>query len=154
MKNFSRPLNAAALLAVVALTACSAPTAGGTPSSASSGSTASAGSSPSAAPTASPASGPFGGFATAAEACATISQQATGASLLPLSAAQGKTGELEQKKAELTKTAERVPDTLKADFARLNEVAVTGLSDQTVYSSGRFQAAMAPVTKWLASNCS
>ena len=70
-----------------------------------------------------------------------------------MSAAQGKTAELEQKKAELSETVELVPDTLKADFTRLNEVAVAGLSDQSVYSSGKFQEAMAPVTKWLASNC-
>lgn len=93
------------------------------------------------------------GLSSAAEACTTISQQATGASLFPLSAAQGKTAELEQLKAELSETAERVPDELKADFANLNTVAVAGLSDQTVYSSGKFDAAMAPVTAWLAANC-
>lgn len=71
-----------------------------------------------------------------------------------MSAAQGKTAELEQKKADLNETAERVPDALKADFAKLDEVAVAGLKDQTVYSSGQFQNAMAPVTKWLAANCS
>lgn len=153
MKNFARPMTVAALFAAVALTACSAPTAGSAPSpSSSQDSSDISSSSPAAAPTAT--SGAFGGFATAAEACTTISQQATGASLLPLSAAQGKTAELEQKKAELSETAERVPEALKADFARLNEVAVAGLSDQTVYSSGKFQDAMAPVTKWLASNCS
>ncbi|MBT2553183.1 hypothetical protein [Arthrobacter sp. ISL-5] len=153
MKNLARPLTAAALFAVAALTACSAPTAGSAPSSASTGSATSDGS-PSAAATASPSSGPFGGYASAAEACAAISEQATGASLLPMSAAQGKTAELEQKKAELSATAERVPDALKADFAKLNEVAVAGLKDQTVYSSGQFQQAMAPVTTWLAANCS
>lgn len=151
MKNLARPLTAAALFAVAALTACSAPTAGSAPSSASSSSPSSSGS-PSA--SASPSSGPFGGYASAAEACAAISEQATGASLLPMSAAQGKTAELEQKKADLNETAERVPDALKADFAKLNEVAVAGLKDQTVYSSGQFQNAMAPVTKWLAANCS
>ncbi|KRE53232.1 hypothetical protein ASG92_06750 [Arthrobacter sp. Soil736] len=151
MKNLARPLTAAALFAVAALTACSAPTAGSAPSSASSSSPSSSGS-PSA--SASPSSGPFGGYASAAEACAAISEQATGASLLPMSAAQGKTAELEQKKADLNETAERVPDALKADFAKLDEVAVAGLKDQTVYSSGQFQNAMAPVTKWLAANCS
>jgi hypothetical protein len=104
-------------------------------------------------PSPSKSSGPFGDFPSAAEACTTISQQATGASLFPLSAAQGKTAELEQLKAELSETAERVPDGLKADFANLNAVAVAGLSDQTVYSSGKFDAAMAPVTAWLAANC-
>jgi hypothetical protein len=152
VKNLARPLTAAALFAVAALTACSAPTAGSAPSSASPSTPASSSGSPSA--TASASSGPFGGYASAAEACTTISEQATGASLLPMSAAQGKTAELEQKKAELSETAERVPDTLKADFAKLNEVAVAGLKDQTVYSSGQFQNAMAPVTKWLAANCS
>ncbi|MBT2520232.1 hypothetical protein [Arthrobacter sp. ISL-28] len=150
MKNFARPLTASALFTVMALTACSAPTAGSAPSSSSSGDSSS---SPSAAPATSASNGAFGGFATAEEACATISEQATGASLWPMSAAQGKTAELEQKKAELSDTVKRVPDTLKADFTRLNEVAVAGLSDQTVYSSGKFQEAMAPVTKWLASNC-
>ncbi|CAH0238139.1 hypothetical protein SRABI83_02807 [Arthrobacter sp. Bi83] len=154
MKNFARPLTAAAVFATVALTACSAPTAGSAPSPSSSPDSSGSSSNPAAAPSAGTTSGAFGGFATAAEACTTISQQATGASLLPLSAAQGKTAELEQKKAELSETAERVPESLKADFARLNEVAVAGLSDQTVYSSGKFQDAMAPVTKWLASNCS
>ena len=90
-------------------------------------------------------SGPFGGFTSAAEACTKISEQATGATLLPLSAAQGKTAELEQFKAELAETAERVPDSLKADFANLKEVAVAGVTDQTVFSSGKLQAAMAPV---------
>lgn len=150
MKNFARPLTASALFAVMALTACSAPTAGTAPSS--SGSSDSS-SSPAAAPATSASNGAFGGFATAEEACATISEQATGASLWPMSAAQGKTAELEQKKAELSETVELVPDTLKADFTRLNEVAVAGLTDQTVYSSGKFQEAMAPVTTWLASNC-
>jgi hypothetical protein len=154
VKNFAHPLTAAALFAAVALTACSAPTAGSAPSPSSSPDSSGSSSSPAAAPNAGATSGAFGGFATAAEACTTISQQATGASLLPLSAAQGKTAELEQKKAELSETAERVPESLKADFARLNEAAVAGLSDQTVYSSGKFQDAMAPVTKWLASNCS
>lgn len=98
-------------------------------------------------------SGPFGGFASAAEACTTISQQATGASLLPMSAAQGKTQELEQLKAELAETAEKAPDSVKADFEHLNEVAVAGLTDQTVFSSGKFNQAMGPVTTWLAANC-
>lgn len=147
MKNLARPLTAAALFAVLALTACSAPGAGSAASSASA--TASA----SAAPSPSKSSGPFGDFPTAAEACKTISEQATGASLFPLSAAQGKTAELDQLKAELSETAERVPDSLKADFAKLNEVAVAGLKDQTVYSSGQFQDAMAPVTAWVAANC-
>ena len=152
MKNLARPLTAAAFFAVASLTACSAPTAGSAPSSASPSSPATPSGSPSA--TASAPSGPFGGYASAAEACTDISGQATGASLLPMSAAQGKTAELEQKKAELSATAERVPDALKADFAKLTEVAVAGLKDQTVYSSGQFQDAMAPVTKWLDANCS
>jgi hypothetical protein len=148
LKNIARPLTAAALFAALALTACSAPDAGGAPSSSAPGpATATATPSPS------KSSGPFGDFPSAAEACTTISQQATGASLFPLSAAQGKTAELEQLKAELSETAERVPDGLKADFANLNAVAVAGLSDQTVYSSGKFDAAMAPVTAWLAANC-
>jgi hypothetical protein len=147
LKNLARPLTAAALFAALALTACSAPGAGSAASSASA--TASA----SAAPSPSKSSGPFGDFPTAAEACKTISEQATGASLFPLSAAQGKTAELDQLKAELSETAERVPDSLKADFAKLNEVAVAGLKDQTVYSSGQFQDAMAPVTAWVAANC-
>ena len=146
MKNLARPLTAAALFAALALTACSAPEAGSAPSS-------SAPATAAATATPSKSSGPYGDFPSAAEACTTISQQATGASLFPLSAAQGKTAELEQLKAELSETAERVPDELKADFANLNDVAVAGLSDQTVYSSGKFDAAMTPVTAWLAANC-
>lgn len=150
MKNFARMLTVTSLFAAVSLTACSAPTAASTPSSSNASG---ASSSPAAAPEATTPSGAFGGFATAAEACKAISEQATGASLLPMSAAQGKTAELEQKKAELSETAQLVPDSLKADFARLNEVAVAGLTDQTVYSSGKFQEAIAPVNQWLASNC-
>jgi hypothetical protein len=146
LKNLSRPLTAAVLFAALALTACSAPEAGSAPSS-------SAPASATATPSPSKSSGPHGDFPSAAEACTTISQQATGASLFPLSAAQGKTAELEQLKAELSDTAERVPDELKADFAKLNEVAVAGLTDQTVYSSGKFDAAMTPITAWLATNC-
>ena len=148
-KNIARPLTAAALLAALALTGCSAPQAGSAPASAAGSSTASAPATPS--PSAS--SGPFGGFSSAAEACTKISEQATGATLLPLSAAQGKTAELEQFKADLAETAERVPDSLKADFANLKEVAVAGVTDQTVFSSGKLQAAMAPVTTWIATNC-
>lgn len=70
-----------------------------------------------------------------------------------MTAAQGKTAELEQYKADLAATAERVPDTLKADFTNLKDIAIAGLSDQTVYSSGRFEKAMAPVTAWLGANC-
>ncbi|WP_427134444.1 hypothetical protein [Pseudarthrobacter sp. S9] len=148
LNKIARPLTVAALFATLALTACSAPEAGSTASSAA------ASSSPaSATPSASKSSGPYGDFATAAEACTKISEQATGATLLPLSAAQGKTAELEQFKAELSKTAESVPDSLKADFAKLNQVAVAGVTDQTVFSSGKLQAAMAPVTSWLATNC-
>jgi hypothetical protein len=146
LKNLARPLTAAVLFAALALTACSAPEAGSAPSS-------SAPATATATPSPSKSSGPYGDFPSAAEACTTISQQATGASLFPLSAAQGKTAELEQLKAELSDTAERVPDELKADFARLNKVAVAGLSDQTVYSSGKFDAAMTPITAWLAANC-
>ncbi len=146
MKNLARPLTAAALFAALALTACSAPEAGSAPTS-------SAPATAAATATPSKSSGPYGDFPSAAEACTTISQQATGASLFPLSAAQGKTAELEQLKAELSETAERVPDELKADFANLNDVAVAGLSDQSVYSSGKFDAAMTPVTAWLAANC-
>lgn len=147
-KNIARPLAATALLAALALTGCSAPQAGGAPTSAA---PASPSSTPS--PSASATSGPFGGFASAAEACTKISEQATGATLLPLSAAQGKTAQLEQFKTELADTAARVPDSLKADFAHLKEVAVAGVTDQTVFSSGKLQAAMAPVTKWIATNC-
>ncbi|MFE4226791.1 hypothetical protein ACFRJ8_02765 [Arthrobacter sp. NPDC056886] len=148
-KNIARPLTAAAFLAALALAGCSAPQAGSAPSSAASSSTASA----SATPSPSATSGPFGSFSSAAEACTKISEQATGATLLPLSAAQGKTAELEQFKADLAETAERVPDSLKADFANLKEVAVAGVTDQTVFSSGKLQAAMAPVTTWIATNC-
>lgn len=70
-----------------------------------------------------------------------------------MSAAQGKTAELEQYKAELAATAERVPDALKEDFTYLKDTAITGLSDQSVYSSGKFEQAMAPVTAWLSANC-
>jgi surface antigen len=147
VKISARPL-AAALFTVLALAACSAPQASGTGSA-----PASEVATPSATPTPSKSSGPFGGFSSAAEACSTISQQATGASLLPLSAAQGKTEELEQIKAELAETAEMAPDSLKADFEHLNEVAVAGLKDQTVFSSGKFNQAMTPVTAWLAANC-
>jgi hypothetical protein len=148
-KNIARPLTAAAFLAALALTGCAAPQAGSAPSSAAASPTASA----SATPSPSATSGPFGSFSSAAEACTKISEQATGATLLPLSAAQGKTAELEQFKADLAETAERVPDSLKADFANLKEVAVAGITDQTVFSSGKLQAAMAPVTTWIATNC-
>ena len=144
-----RPLTVTALLAALALAGCSAPEAAAPSSAPAASATANATATPS--PT--NASGPYGDFPTAAEACKTISEQATGASLFPLSAAQGKTAELEQLKAELSRTAERVPDGLKADFAKLNQVAVAGLNDQTVYSSGKFQDAMAPVTGWIAANC-
>jgi hypothetical protein len=150
--NIARPLAATALLAALALTGCSAPQAASMPSSAAPASAAPA--SPSSTPSPSATSGPFGGFASAAEACAKISEQATGATLLPLAAAQGKSAQLEERKAELAATAERVPDSLKADFANLKEVAVAGVTDQTVFSSGKLQAAMAPVTKWIATNCS
>ena len=150
MKHFARTLTATTLFAAVALTACSAPSAGSAPSSSTDSGAAS---SPAAAPETSTPSGAFGGFATAAEACKTIAEQATGASLLPMSAAQGKTAELEQKKAELSETAERVPDSIKEDLDSLNELAVAGVSDQTVYSSGMFQEAIAPVNQWLATNC-
>ena len=105
--------------------------------------------------TASPSesSGPWGGFATAAEACTTISEQATGSTLLPLSAAQGTAAELEQAKAELTRTAERAPDSIKAEFTTLSQAAIAGITDQTVFSSGKIQDAMAPVQTWLATNC-
>jgi hypothetical protein len=153
-KNIARPLAATALLAALALTGCSAPQAGSAPSSAAGTSAAGASTaSASATPSPSGTSGPFGGFTSAAEACSKISEQATGATLLPLSAAQGKTAELEQFKTELAETAERVPDSLKADFANLKEVAVAGVTDQTVFSSGKLQAAMAPVTTWIATNC-
>ncbi|MEK0157426.1 hypothetical protein [Arthrobacter oryzae] len=148
MKNLARPLTAAALFAALALTACSAPEAGSAPSSSAPETAAAA-----ATPSPSKSSGPHGDFPSAAEACTTISEQVTGASLFPLSAAQGKTAELDQLKAELSETAERVPDELKADFANLKEVAVAGLGDQSVYSSGKFDAAMTPVTAWLAANC-
>ncbi|MDF9750221.1 hypothetical protein [Arthrobacter sp. ES3-54] len=148
-KNIARPLTAAAFLAALVLTGCSAPQAGSAPSSAAASSTASA----SATPSPSATSGPFGSFSSAAEACTKISEQATGATLLPLSAAQGKTAELEQFKADLAETAGRVPDSLKTDFANLKEVAVAGVTDQTVFSSGKLQAAMAPVTTWIATNC-
>lgn len=148
-KKIARPLTAAALLAALALAGCSAPQAGSAPSSAAATSSASA----SATPTPSKTSGPFGGFTSAAEACAKISEQATGATLLPMSAAQGKTAELEQSKAELAQTAELVPDSLKADFANLKDVAIAGVTDQTVFSSGKLQTAMAPVTTWIATNC-
>ena len=153
-KNIARPLAATALLAALALTGCSAPQAGSAPSSAA-GTSAAGESTASASATPSPSgtSGPFGGFTSAAEACSKISEQATGATLLPLSAAQGKTAELEQFKTELAETAERVPDSLKADFANLKEVAVAGVTDQTVFSSGKLQSAMAPVTTWIATNC-
>ncbi|WP_258006564.1 hypothetical protein [Arthrobacter sp. AFG20] len=151
VKYLARPLYAAALFAVVALTACSAPASGSAPSESATTTTADSSAAPTA--SASAASGPFGGYASAAEACAAISTQATGASLLPLSAAQGKTAELEHKKAELAETAQRVPEALKADFSRFNKVALAGLSDQSVYSNGEFEAAMAPVTGWLSANC-
>ena len=148
-KNIARPLTAATLLAALALTGCSVPQAGSTPSSADDTAAASA----SGTPTPGGTAGAFGGFASAAEACTKIAEQATGATLLPLSAAQGKTAELEQFKAELAETAGRVPESLKADFANLQEVAVAGVTDQTVFSSGQLQAAMAPVTTWIATNC-
>lgn len=149
LKTIARPLTAAALFAALALTACSAPQAGSAPSSAAASSPAPS----SASPTDTNSSGPNGGFPTAAEACAKISEQATGATLLPLSAAQGKTAELEQAKAELARTAEMVPDSVKADFTKLSQVAVAGVKDQTIFSSGKLQAAMAPVQNWLAANC-
>jgi hypothetical protein len=148
LNNAARPLTVSALLAALALTACSAPEAGSAPSSAA------ASPAPSSA-TASPSksSGQWGDFATAAEACTTISEQATGSTLLPLSAAQGSAAELEQTKAELTRTAERAPDSIKADFTTLSQVAIAGIKDQTVFSSGKLQDAMAPVQTWLATNC-
>ena len=148
LKNVARPLTVSALLAAFALTACSAPEAGSSPSSAAASP---APSSASASP--SKTSGPWGDFATAAEACTTISEQATGSTLLPLSAAQGTAAELEQAKADLTRTAERAPDSLKADFTALSQVAIAGITDQTVFSSGKIQDAMAPVQTWLATNC-
>jgi hypothetical protein len=151
VKHLARPLYATALLAAAALTACSAPASGSAQSASATPTTAA--STAAATPSPSAASGPYGGYASAAEACNAISTQATGASLLPLSAAQGRSAELEQKKAELAETAQKVPDALKADFARLNEVALAGLSDQSVYSNGKFEAAMAPVTSWLSMNC-
>jgi hypothetical protein len=147
LKTITRPLTVAALFAALALTACSAPESGSaTPSAA-----APAPSSPTASP--SKSSGPFGGFPTAAAACAKIAEQATGATLLPLSAAQGKTTELEQAKAELARTAEMAPDSIKAAFTTLSQTAVAGVKDQTVFSSGQLQEAMAPVQGWLATNC-
>ncbi|UKA62438.1 hypothetical protein [Arthrobacter sp. FW306-04-A] len=154
MKILVKPLNGpiryltVAFFAALALSGCSSQA--GT-ASAGTASPSSVGDSASASPTRS--SGPFGGFASAAEMCSTISQQATGASLLPMSAAQGKTAELEQYKAELAATAQRVPDALKADFTNLKDTAIAGLKDQTVYSSGKFEKAMAPVTTWLSANC-
>ncbi|MCX2748564.1 hypothetical protein OOZ51_12155 [Arthrobacter sp. MI7-26] len=154
MKILVKPLNGpiryltVAFFAALALSGCSSQAgtaSAGTPSPSAVGDSASA------SPT--PSSGPFGGFASAAEMCSTISQQATGASLLPMSAAQGKTAELEQYKAELAATAQRVPDALKADFTNLKDTAIAGLKDQTVYSSGKFEKAMAPVTTWLSANC-
>ncbi|MGY2743979.1 hypothetical protein [Arthrobacter sp. UYCu723] len=147
-KNIARPLTVTALFAALALTSCSAPEAGSSPSAAAASAAPS-----SATPSPSKSSGPYGDFPTAAEACAKISEQATGATLLPLSAAQGKTAELEQSKTELSRTAERVPDSVKADFAKLTQVAVAGVKDQTVFSSGKLQEAMAPVQGWLAANC-
>jgi hypothetical protein len=148
-KNIARALTATALFAALALAGCSAPQAASAPSAA----TATAEASAAATPSPSETSGPFGGFDSAAAACSTIKEQATGATLLPLSAAQGKTAELEQAKADLAATADRAPDSLKADFAHLKDVAIAGITDQTVFSSGKLQAAMAPVTSWLATNC-
>ncbi len=70
-----------------------------------------------------------------------------------MAAAQGKTAELEKAKADLAATADRVPATLKEDFARFKDTAIAGLTDQTVYSSGKFNKAMAPVNAWLKANC-
>ncbi|WCI07620.1 hypothetical protein PJ267_12245 [Arthrobacter sp. OVS8] len=149
LKNVARPLTVIALLAASALTACSAPEAAGpAPTSAAASPT-----SPSATASPSESSGPWGGFATAAEACTTISEQATGSTLLPLSAAQGTPAELEQAKAELTRTAERAPESIKAEFTTLSQAAIAGITDQTVFSSGKIQDAMAPVQTWLATNC-
>ncbi|MHA7198401.1 hypothetical protein [Arthrobacter alkaliphilus] len=155
--KISKPRNSpfryltAALFAALALSGCS--TQGGGSAAAGTPSPSSAGGSASASASATPSSGPFGGFASAAELCSTVSKEATGASLLPMSAAQGKTAELEQYKAELADTADRVPDALKADFTNLKDTAIAGLKDQTVYSSGKFERAMAPVTTWLSANC-
>ena len=148
LKNVARPLTVCTLLAALALTSCSAPEAGSAPSSAADSPA------PSSA-TASPSksSGPWGDFATAAEACTTISEQATGSTLLPLSAAQGTVAELEKAKADLTRTAERAPESVKADFTTLSQVAIAGIKDQTVFSSGKLQDAMVPVQDWLAANC-
>ncbi|MFB9713446.1 hypothetical protein [Arthrobacter methylotrophus] len=157
MKILAKPLNGpnryltVAFFAVLALSGCSAQGGGtasaGTPSPSSTDGTASVSASPS------PSSGPYGGFASAVEMCSTVSQEATGASLLPMSAAQGKTAELEQDKAELTATAERVPESFRADFTNFKDTAIAGLQDQTVYSSGKFEKAMAPVTTWLSVHC-
>ncbi|MBT2512656.1 hypothetical protein [Arthrobacter sp. ISL-30] len=147
MKKLAQPLTAAALFSALALTGCSAPEAASAPSAAAPAGSAAASASPS------KSSGPFGEFASAAEACSTISEQATGSSLLPMYVAQGKTAELEQFKADLASTAERAPESVKADFTRLKDTAIAGLGDQTVYSSGKFEQAMAPVTAWLGANC-
>lgn len=145
LKNVARPLTVCTLLAALALTACSAPEAGNAPSSSPAPSAAAASPSKS--------SGAWGDFPTAAEACAEISEQATGSTLLPLTAAQSTAAELEQAKAELNRTAERAPESIKADFTALSQTAIAGIKDQTVFSSGKLQDAMAPVQGWLAANC-
>ncbi|AOT05432.1 hypothetical protein ASPU41_07985 [Arthrobacter sp. U41] len=149
MKNVARPLTICTLLATLALTACSAPDAGSAPSSspATSAATSAAAASPS------KSSGLWGDFPTAAEACAEISEQATGSTLLPLTAAQSTAAELEQAKAELNRAAERAPESIKADFTALSQTAIAGIKDQTVFSSGKLQDAMTPVQGWLAANC-
>ncbi|MDI3241083.1 MULTISPECIES: hypothetical protein [unclassified Arthrobacter] len=148
LKNTARALTTCTFLAALALTGCSAPDAGSAPSSAA------ASAAPSSA-TASPSSSssPWGDFATAGEACAAISEQATGSTLLPLAAAQGTAAELEQTKTELSSTAKRAPESIKADFTILSQVAIAGITDQTVFSSGKLQDAMAPVQSWLTANC-
>ena len=145
LKNVARPLTICTLLATLALTACSAPEAGNAPSSSPAPSAAAASPGKS--------SGLWGDFPTAAEACAEISEQATGSTLLPLTAAQSTAAELEQAKAELNRTAERAPESIKADFTALSQTAIAGIKDQTVFSSGKLQDAMAPVQGWLAANC-
>ena len=108
----------AAAVSASALTGCSAPETAAPASSAPAPAPASATATPSA------SSGPWGDFPSAAEACKTISEQATGASLLPMSAAQGKTAELEQYKAELSRRIATVKATPRA--AGVSEIRIPG----------------------------
>ena len=131
MKNFARPLTAAALFATVALTACSAPTAGSAPSPSLLQTVPALRATPprrraraqhpellEASPPPRRHAPPFPSRPPVPPCCR-----------CPLPRARRRNWS--RRRRSLAETAQRVPEALKADFARLNEVAVAGLTDQT-----------------------